>query len=89
MSDAEFADYKAHPDAYFGEVLPVSKNLKNQYELFEWLMEANKGLTRPTLLERLTRAPNFDALRKLSDTDLLAEYCEGLVAAVPNPQKRE
>jgi hypothetical protein len=25
MTDAEFSDYKAHPDAYFGTILPVPK----------------------------------------------------------------
>ncbi len=88
MTDAEFTDYKAHPDAYFGKILPVSKKLENQYELFEWFMEANKGLTRAVLLERLAQAPNLDELKKLNDEDLLAEYCEGLVAAAPDPQKK-
>lgn len=36
MTDAEFADYKAHPDAYFGRILSVSKKIENRYELFEW-----------------------------------------------------
>jgi hypothetical protein len=33
MSEAELADYKAHPDAYFGKILPVSKGIKDCYEL--------------------------------------------------------
>jgi hypothetical protein len=84
MTDSEFADYRAHPDAYFGRILPVSKRIDNQYELFEWFMEANKTLSRATLLERLGKLPDFDLL--VSDTDLLAEYCEALVAMAPNPQ---
>ena len=84
MTDAEFADYKAHPDAYFGRVLPVPKKIEDQYELFEWFMEAHKGLSRSALLERLAQAPDVDVLKDLSDADLLAEYCEVLVAAAIN-----
>jgi hypothetical protein len=85
MTDAEFADYKAHPDAYFGKILPVGKTVENQYELFEFFVEANKGLSRATLLQRLGRPADFDP--QVSDADLLAEYCEALVAAVPDPAK--
>jgi hypothetical protein len=87
MTDAEFADYKVHPDAYFGKILPVSKKIENQYELFEWFMEANKGLSRAALLERLGKPAEPDPMQIASDTDLLAEYCEALVAAVPDPKK--
>jgi len=86
MTDAEFGDYKAHPDAYFGKILPVPKKAENEYELFEFFVEANKGLSRATLLQRLGRPADFDP--KVSDEDLLAEYCEALVAAVPDPAKK-
>jgi hypothetical protein len=86
MTDAEFRDYKAHPDAYFGKILPVSKKAENQYDLFEFFVEANKGLSRGTLLQRLGRPADFDP--NVSDTDLLAEYCEALVAAVPDPAEK-
>jgi hypothetical protein len=85
MTDAEFGDYKAHPDAYFGKILPVPKKAENQYELFEFFVEANKGLSRATLLERLGKPADFDPNGAVSDEDLLAEYCEALVAAVPAP----
>ncbi len=88
MSDGEFADYKAHPDAYFGKVVPAGRKIEDRYELFEWFMETHKGLPRTVLLERLSQAPNLDELKQLKNQDLLAEYCERLVAAVPNPQKK-
>jgi hypothetical protein len=88
MSDAEFADYKAHPDAYFGRILPVSKKVENRYELFEWLMDTHKGLSRAVLLERLGKPADFDPLQVVNDADLLAEYCEALVAATPDPKKK-
>ncbi len=49
---------------------------------------ANKGLSRATLLQRLRKPANFDPQGAVSDTDLLAEYCEALVAAVPDPAKK-
>jgi len=81
ISDQELADYKAHPDAYFGNVVPVSKPITDRYSLFEWLIEVNKGLSRETLLERVANAPHFEALKKMSASELLAEYCEAMVAA--------
>ncbi len=82
MSDAELADYKAHPDAYFGRVQPVSKNAENLYELFEWLIEANKGRTRATMLSEMAARPDIETLKASSDDDILIAYCEGLAAAV-------
>lgn len=80
ISDEELADYRAHLEAYFGRIQSVPKTAKSRYEFFEWLMEAFKGLSRDTLLDRLAAAPNFDDLKNMNDTDLLAEYCEGLAA---------
>jgi SEC-C motif len=80
MSDDELADYKAHSDAYFGQVVPVKKKLNDHLELFEWLMDVNKRLSRAQLLENLSKSPRFDELKDLSDNDLLIEYCEGMTA---------
>jgi hypothetical protein len=40
-----------------------------------------KGLDRATLLERLATHPNAASFAEMSDDELLAEYCEGMVAA--------
>jgi hypothetical protein len=80
ISEQELADYKAHPEAYFGKIMPVSKGIQDRYGLFEWLMEAYKELPRATLLERVSKAPNFDVLKSMSDSELRAEYCEAMVA---------
>ena len=81
ISDEELADYRAHPEAYFGRIQSVPKTAESRYEFFEWLMEASKGLSRDTLLERLALRPNFENLKNMNDADLLAEYCEGLAAS--------
>jgi hypothetical protein len=82
ISDDELADYNAHPDAYFGKVVPVSKKIHNSFDLFEWLIESYKGLSRAALLERLSKAPDFDGLKDLTDSDLLIDYCEREASAL-------
>ena len=60
--------------------------MKDRFELFEFFIESYKGLPRATLLERLGKSADFDPDGAVSDEDLLIEYCEALVAAVPDPQ---
>jgi hypothetical protein len=50
-------------------------------------METHSGLSRVALLERLSQVPNFSILNELSDAELLAQYCEVLVAIAPDPKK--
>jgi len=76
MSDAELDDYKAHPDAYFGKIVPVTKKIDDRYAFFEWLMESQKGMSRETILKHLANAPDFETLKNLNDADILMEYCE-------------
>lgn len=81
MTDQQLADYKAHPESYFGKIQCVGKKIDSKYELFEFFMEAYKGLDRATLLERLATHPGSPSVAEMSDNDLLAEYCEGVAAA--------
>jgi hypothetical protein len=83
MSDAELDDYKAHPDAYFGQIVPVTKKVEDRYAFFEWLMESQKGMSRETILKHFANAPDFEHLKNLNDTDLLMEYCERLASSAP------
>ncbi len=83
MTDQQLADYKAHPEAYFGKIQHVGKRIDSKYELFEFFMDSYKGLSRATLLERLATHPNAGSFAEMSDDDLLAEYCEGMTAASP------
>jgi hypothetical protein len=56
MTDQQIADYKAHPEAYFGKLQYVGKKVNGPYELFEFFMESYKSLSRAVLLERLAAA---------------------------------
>lgn len=79
MTDFQLADYRAHPDAYFGKVVRPQKGIDTPYELFEFFISAHSKLSREELLKRLNgRVPNAT---ELPDDELLAIYCEGLVSA--------
>jgi hypothetical protein len=60
-----------------GKILSVPKKAENQYDLFEFFVEANKGLSRATILQRLGRPADFDPHGAVSDADLLAELLRG------------
>jgi hypothetical protein len=81
LSPDELADYRANREAYFGRIQPVGRKITSRVEFFDWLMSTNKNLPREELLGRLARAPDIDALRSATNDELLAAYCEGMVAA--------
>jgi hypothetical protein len=79
MTDGQLADYKSHRDAYFGKVVRPQTGISKPYELFEFFMYGHRGLSREELLTRLAgHDPGAD---DMSDDELLAAYCEGLVSA--------
>jgi hypothetical protein len=51
MTDAQLADYKAHPDAYFGVIRRAGKTVKDVFELFEWMVDCYKDTPRDRLIE--------------------------------------
>jgi hypothetical protein len=77
VSDAQLADYRAHPDAYFGQIVRPQKETKTPKDLFDFFMHAYAELPRKKLLEHLRgRVPDAETM----ETDhLRAIYCEGLV----------
>jgi len=81
MTDQQLAEYKAHPEAYFGRLEQGRGTVKHPYELFEFFMESYRLLSRNTLLERLSGHPNAAGCGEMSNEELLALYCEGMVAA--------
>ena len=78
MTDLQLADYKAHPDAYFGRVQYVSKGIATPYDLFLFFLEGQKDMTRDKLLEQLKMSNEQAEAR--SNEDLLLEYCERQVS---------
>jgi hypothetical protein len=78
MTDAQLADYKAHPDAYFGKVVRPHKEGKTPQDLFEFFMYAYAEMSREKLLGHLLgRVPHAE---RMETERLRAIYCEGLVS---------
>lgn len=86
MSDAQFADYKAHPDAYFGEIVRPQRVSKTKQDMFEFFMDAYRDLPREELLRRF--AGRVEGAEAKETDELLAIYCEGQVAMLPEPSSR-
>lgn len=80
LSDTQLADYKAHPDAYFGKIKPVSREAKTPYELFQFFMEAYIELPRAKAVKQL-KLSDRDAA-ELSNEQMRALFCERLVIGV-------
>jgi hypothetical protein len=78
VGDAQIADYKAHPDAYFGEIVRPQREAKTPQDMFEFFMHAYARMPREKLLLHLRgRVPDAEAMQ----TDQLrAIYCEGRVS---------
>ena len=75
MSDVELAEYKEYGPAYLGDPSKPSKKLTDRYELFEWLMDAQKEMSREKMLAWFGSYPNKAELEKLSDEELRMVYC--------------
>lgn len=78
MSEAQFADYQAHKDAYFGRIKNVPKGIKTPYDMFLFFMQGCKETKRKNILEFLKRTE--EQAQGQSDNDLRIEYCERMVA---------
>jgi hypothetical protein len=87
ISDEALADYKAHPEAFFGAIQHVGKRANNAYELFEFFLAGYKATPKEKLLELMQRSPDNEALRQMEQADLAIEYAERCVAMVPNTAK--
>ncbi|MER8803203.1 SEC-C domain-containing protein [Mesorhizobium sp. M0018] len=82
MSDAELAEYREFGDAYFGQVSPQPRRPKDNFQMFEWLMEVNKNRTKANMLAFFAGAPRLAEYEAMSDDDLRLVYCEAHIAAI-------
>lgn len=81
MSDAQLIDYRAHGDAYFGEVGPVPQGIETPLKYFKFLMNAYSKSPRETLIGLMAGRISGSALAAMSDEDLRITYCEGMTSA--------
>jgi hypothetical protein len=79
ISEEELIAYRRQPDTFFGVTRKQTKKAKDSLDLFDFFYESYRKTARQRLLEFVKDRPDFDALKKLSDEELLISYCEGLV----------
>jgi hypothetical protein len=79
MTDAELADYRAHPEGYFGRLQSPNRKVTEPYELFKFFMDSYGSLTRYEILARFAGSPELPRLETLDLEQLRGEYCDALV----------
>ena len=88
ISDDELADYKNHPDAFFGTIHKQGKRTDDEYEFFERMVEIHMSYPKSYTLKQIENWNNSDELKKLSHEDLVLEYCERLVAHLKQEKQK-
>jgi hypothetical protein len=88
MTDAEFSDYKAHPRCVFQEDSPGSEKGRESIRPFRFFCRSEQRIVSRDALAAPRKPSDFDPNGAVSDADLLAEYCEALVAAAPGQAKK-
>ncbi len=84
MPEDELIDYKNHPEAFFGNIQRPPKKTEEPYDLFEFFVDSYRETPKERLLEFMKDAPDFDALIKMQQFDLVLECCERWVATAVN-----
>ncbi|MCG8508115.1 MAG: SEC-C domain-containing protein [Rhodospirillales bacterium] len=90
MSDDELDAYRAHPQAFFGEISGDGGRRDDPYELFEWFLNCYKDTAREQLLKLAETHPDFRELKELDDMELRLALCEAwTIAAVQTAKSRK
>ncbi|MBI5475504.1 MAG: SEC-C domain-containing protein [Ignavibacteriales bacterium] len=84
MTEDELIDYKNHPEAFFGNIQQPPKKTEELYDLFEFFVDSYHETPKERLLEFMKDAPDFDALIKMQQFDLVLECCERWVDTTVN-----
>jgi len=82
ITDAMLADYRKHPDTFFGVVHKQGKRHDNPFDHYEWLVGVYKTYSRENILKQIKDTPDFEQLKELDHEDLILEYCKRIVAAM-------
>jgi len=80
ISDTELADYRNHPDAFFGIIHKQGKSTNDPYEFFENIVEIHMSYPKSSVLNQIEKWPDAERLKQLDHEDLVLEFCERVVA---------
>lgn len=82
LTDDELAAYRSHPETFFGRLIEVARNTENPIDLYEFFLDGYKDTPKEKLLEFMKDAPDFEALRAMTVTNLRYEYAERVTHSV-------
>lgn len=76
LNDDQLADYKRHPDVFFGQISTNGNGLKKPLELFEWLLKTYRKSPKEVLLSLMKDHADVSQLAHLDQQELALIYCE-------------
>lgn len=74
MSSEQLRDYEESPRTYFGEITGPDRPAETALDLYDFFHESFKRSSKEILLSNLKDAPDIEALRQLTQTQL-ADIC--------------
>lgn len=89
MTEAEVSAYKRSPNTFFGIVQDVGRNAKDALELAEFFYETYQHTPKEKLPEFLSKHPELERLRALSQKDLAIFVCEQWALSAEAAPKRK
>jgi hypothetical protein len=78
LTQAEFEDYRRHPETFFGVYHHQGGKAETPIDLFDFFFESYKSTPKERLLEFLATAQDIEFLKGLSQKELAETYCERL-----------
>lgn len=82
LTDAELAAWKRHPETFFGELRPHHPPVKEPIDLYEFLLQGYTQSPKEKLLEFMAGYNDIEALRMLSQPELVKEYALRMANAI-------
>jgi hypothetical protein len=92
LSTDELTDWHRHRDTFFGVVGPRISKADTPLQMYDFIYEASKGLSRDQLLTALRHRPDYGEIMTKDHNYVLSAYAEEMTNAawpVPTVHRRE
>lgn len=76
LSDEELTAWRRHPDTFFGVLSQRSTRAETPLELYDFLHESFKRMSKDDLLNAIADAPDFATLAQMDQSQLASIYAE-------------
>lgn len=88
LSDEELAEWRRHPDTFFGVLSQRSTQANSPIEMYEFLHTTYRQTSKDKLLEFMADAEDFELLAALDQPELASTYAERLTYAAMVVQEK-